>query len=1078
MATDLPPYNGVRHKEVTQIISADGRPLKAVSAPDFFIRGANTFAPVRSGNRVRFFTSGHGYYQDLAQAIDQAQASIFITGWQVNHDVLLDGKRSLWQCLRAALKSKPALKVYVLPWLSPMPSLGTHDFETMLAVFHLNVGLGRARAFCLPAIQQSDMKGLGAVFSHHQKSVVVDNQVGYVGGIDLAYGRCDDHRFSLDASARRGRDAYNPCIPHLGWMDMDKHVSRAGLLLATVLDLSLPAFRIPIGKTGLSIPVPADRLLNASAWLRDLAISPMHPVLAWLVKAGSSFKELIGAITHPLEAGKQYLTDAAIRQVAALIRHNWQRLPLAEPLKSQAEAWLQQVEAAQGDLSIALRLQSHLLINQWLGNTDLGRMVALLCDKGFDAMPADKAQWLNGIGETASALLMHLYTLLQQRVASHRAPYRYLTHDPQPLGSPDHRTLAADQPRMPWQDVHSRIEGPSVYDLSRNFIDRWNGQQAYLAQTPTLYKTDAVIALMEWLNRLARDAGMPHHLDLAGHLQLDLPAPEPVWIDQPEQLPTPPAIAHGQVQVQVLRSASAAMAAQEAKGRSLAKVHLPLPPGIRAQGMQDNCNSAMLQVISSAQHFLYIENQFFQSEFGAQGELNEGQSLSGPMASLRDPDSLREDFVVRVKLREALNAQDYGLIDWAELQAICKAFGQEGVAFAEALQSMWTLNAQGWLSHKLGEQEPLGNKIAIALADRIGRAIYENRPFHVYLVLPVHPEGKLDVPNVMHQVHLTMQSLVFGELSLVKRIQRHMALKAIMDRGKSREEAVDIIKSKDGKGQPVYAQQDWSRYLTLLNLRTWGYLKGRVVTEQIYVHSKLMIADDRVAILGSANINDRSLNGQRDSELAAIIRDTQPVKAKLDGKYPHTVGKAVHQLRVDLWRKHFGLDLPPDGPVAPFTELADCLDQPAAEHVWRAIQERAQRNAASYEKVFNFIPRNRSLLQVIDSPVRKLYEKGFPAPVWPTWTYRLASNLTLGGEFAALPVHYEAFWSSKSFAKYGQLLAPKNIEGFIVSLPVGWTRGERNDSGFNLTILAKNKVTDERLHASEYGVAEKGGEYS
>jgi phosphatidylserine/phosphatidylglycerophosphate/cardiolipin synthase-like enzyme len=32
----------------------------------------------------------------------------------------------------------------------------------------------------------------------------------------------------------------------------------------------------------------------------------------------------------------------------------------------------------------------------------------------------------------------------------------------------------------------------------------------------------------------------------------------------------------------------------------------------------------------------------------------------------------------------------------------------------------------------------------------------------------------------------------------------------------------------------------------------------RVVTEQIYVHSKVMIIDDRVCIIGSANINDRS----------------------------------------------------------------------------------------------------------------------------------------------------------------------------------------------------------------------------
>ena len=32
--------------------------------------------------------------------------------------------------------------------------------------------------------------------------------------------------------------------------------------------------------------------------------------------------------------------------------------------------------------------------------------------------------------------------------------------------------------------------------------------------------------------------------------------------------------------------------------------------------------------------------------------------------------------------------------------------------------------------------------------------------------------------------------------------------------------------------------------------------------------------DDRLAIIGSANINERSQRGDRDSELAAVIRDT------------------------------------------------------------------------------------------------------------------------------------------------------------------------------------------------------------
>jgi len=43
------------------------------------------------------------------------------------------------------------------------------------------------------------------------------------------------------------------------------------------------------------------------------------------------------------------------------------------------------------------------------------------------------------------------------------------------------------------------------------------------------------------------------------------------------------------------------------------------------------------------------------------------------------------------------------------------------------------------------------------------------------------------------------------------------------------------------------------------------------VTELIYVHSKLLIADDQVVICGSANINDRSMLGKRDSEVAVII---------------------------------------------------------------------------------------------------------------------------------------------------------------------------------------------------------------
>ena len=57
----------------------------------------------------------------------------------------------------------------------------------------------------------------------------------------------------------------------------------------------------------------------------------------------------------------------------------------------------------------------------------------------------------------------------------------------------------------------------------------------------------------------------------------------------------------------------------------------------------------------------------------------------------------------------------------------------------------------------------------------------------------------------------------------------------------------------------------------MFSLRTHDSIDGIPVTEQIYVHSKLMIVDDNIALIGSANLNDRSLKGTRDSEIAVVI---------------------------------------------------------------------------------------------------------------------------------------------------------------------------------------------------------------
>ncbi|KAI9506350.1 hypothetical protein BX070DRAFT_219775 [Coemansia spiralis] len=80
----------------------------------------------------------------------------------------------------------------------------------------------------------------------------------------------------------------------------------------------------------------------------------------------------------------------------------------------------------------------------------------------------------------------------------------------------------------------------------------------------------------------------------------------------------------------------------------------------------------------------------------------------------------------------------------------------------------------------------------------------------------------------------------------------------------------------------------------------------QVVTELVYIHCKLMIVDDRYVVMGSANINDRSMVGNRDSEIAMIIEDSQPVVTTMNGR-PYQAAKFAHSLRVQLCQEHCGL---------------------------------------------------------------------------------------------------------------------------------------------------------------------------
>lgn len=145
------------------------------------------------------------------------------------------------------------------------------------------------------------------------------------------------------------------------------------------------------------------------------------------------------------------------------------------------------------------------------------------------------------------------------------------------------------------------------------------------------------------------------------------------------------------------------------------------------------------------------------------------------------------------------------------------------------------------------------------------------------------------------------------------------------------------------------------------------------VSEELYIHSKVLIADDRLVICGSANLNDRSQLGDHDSEIAVVIEDQDYIESTMDGR-PYQASRFAASLRRHLWRKHLGWlpDQRWDEPTSNWTPVnrdpqdydwgsrADrAVEDPLAEDFWRTWAETARTNTEVFSKVFHNVPNDR-----------------------------------------------------------------------------------------------------------------------
>ncbi|XP_072982910.1 phospholipase D delta-like isoform X1 [Typha latifolia] len=349
--------------------------------------------------------------------------------------------------------------------------------------------------------------------------------------------------------------------------------------------------------------------------------------------------------------------------------------------------------------------------------------------------------------------------------------------------------VQAKGPREPWHDLHCKIEGPAAYDILLNFeqcwqkaTNPWSRRQGVHKITP--WRDDALIKLYRIPQML-----IPSSAD--GHGDPN------VWFSGEDD--------SEDWHVQVFRSIDSG----SVKGFPNT-VHEAVAKNLfcgKNLVIDKSIQTAYINAIRSAQHFIYIENQYFIG------------------------------------------------------------------------------SSYGWPSYK--NAAGADNLIPMELALKIVGKIREGVRFSVYIVIPMWPEGSPTSSSVQEilfwqgETMKMMYQIIGQELRSLKFENAHPQDYLNFYCLGNRELSMD--RSPPSENDAAAMSQKYRRFM-------------------IYVHGKGMIVDDEYVILGSANVNQRSLDGSRDTEIAmGAYQPHHTWEAKK--AYPHG---QVYGYRRSLWTEHLG----------------------------------------------------------------------------------------------------------------------------------------------------------------------------
>lgn len=317
------------------------------------LRAGRNCREIAWAERASPLIDGAAYFASLEEALRNARHSILIVGWdfdgriRLRQDVSATESPPLGGLLRSLVEKRPDLSVRILIWSTSLIH-APGDIRQMLFGApwqehpRIRVKLDTHHPFYA---------------AHHQKIVVIDDCVAFVGGIDLTVRRWDtpEHRFDDPARVDPDGNAYPPV--HDIQMVVDGDAARA------VARVARDRWRHACGKA-----LPEVRADDYDPWpagtvprFRGVRVAVARTIPAFglrrsVVEAARLTNDAIASATRTIYIEAQYLTASSTGR--ALLRR------LKEP--------------GGPEVVILMTHKSHALVEHWIMGANRDRLMRRL----------------------------------------------------------------------------------------------------------------------------------------------------------------------------------------------------------------------------------------------------------------------------------------------------------------------------------------------------------------------------------------------------------------------------------------------------------------------------------------------------------------------------------------------------------------------------------------------------------------------------------------------------------------------------------------------------------------------------